>query len=267
LTRLRSLLGRGSAGALNVQDLSWATWGACVAARHRIPGAEDVAQIAFGSLSGDLVDSRSGLPHHSTRRYRRGIVSFGGLVYFLRATHEYAETFGSDRAEALFDSGVERAIDLQLPNGEWPWMIGVRSGRPLDVYPVFSVHQDSMAMLFLLPALAGGVLRAGGAIERSLAWGFGANELAVDFYPRHPFHAYRSIERTDAAPRLRRYGRSLLNLAVSRPATLRGTGIGLNPECRSYHLGWILFVWGDQPAVREAGAGTAGDGRLAAERS
>src|SRR5438093_6782818 len=31
---------------------------------------------------------------------------------------------------------------LQGPQGEWPWMIDVRSGNPLDVYPVFAVHQD-----------------------------------------------------------------------------------------------------------------------------
>ena len=60
------------------------------------------------------------------------------------------------------------------------------SGAIVDPYPVFSVHQDSMALLFLLPALDRGLPGTAEAISRSLAWCFGENELGIDFYVRDP---------------------------------------------------------------------------------
>ena len=145
-------------------------------------------------------------------------------------------------------------------------MIDVRSGGSFDAYPVFSVHQDSMAMLFLLPAYDLGEPRTAEAIEQSLAWGFGANELGIDFYPRSPFLAHRSVERGERAPRPRRYARSLVYRVRPRPARFAQTGVHLNPESRSYHLGWILYVWAGRPEARapartEAAVGNTGDGR------
>ena len=59
-------------------------------------------------------------------------------------------------------------LGIQGSQGQWPWMISSRTSIPLDFYPVFGVHQDSMAMLFLHPALDLGLPGAAGAIERSL---------------------------------------------------------------------------------------------------
>ena len=64
-------------------------------------------------------------------------------------------------------------------------------------------------MLFLLPALDAGVQGVAAAVGRSLDWCFGANESGIDFYRYDPFFAYRSIERADRSPRVRRYLRSL----------------------------------------------------------
>ncbi len=247
LDRLKAMLGADPARSWSMQDLGWTIWGACAASRHGRAGADAIAATAFDLVRSEFVDPSSGLPRHSTHRYRSGIVSFGSLVYYLRAVHEYALTFDDGTAAGMFSRGVDRAIGVQGPRGEWPWMLDVRSGRPFDVYPVFSVHQDSMSMLFLLPALDNGVPRAAEAIRRSLAWGFGENELSIDFYPRSPFHAYRSIERAESAPRARRYMRSLAHRLSARPPRWTGARVRLNPECRSYHLGWILYAWSGRP--------------------
>ena len=55
------------------------------------------------------------------------------------------------------------------------------------------------------------------------------------------FLAYRSIERREAMPKLRRYGRFALRQAADPVSSQR---LRLNPECRSYHLGWVLYAWG-----------------------
>ena len=79
-----------------------------------------------------------------------------------------------------------------------------------------------------------------------MPWVFGANELLTPMYVERPFFAYRSIERAERAPRLRRGLRSLGRRASS-PGAVTGAGrIRINDECRSYHLGWILYVWSNR---------------------
>ena len=247
INRLEGVVTGRTPDGLNMQDLAWTLWGACAAARSNTPQASRLASKAFALATSEFFDADSGLPRHTNHLYRRNIVSFGSLVYFLRAVHEYAARFADERAEEIFLNGVQRAIDLQGPAGEWPWMIGVHSGRTLDAYPVFSVHQDSMAMLFLLPANDRAAPRTSVAIKKSLAWSFGGNELSIDFYLSNPFYAFRSIERSEKAPRMRRYLRSRARVVARRPATTGGASVRLNPECRSYHLGWILYVWASRP--------------------
>jgi hypothetical protein len=226
---------------LEMQDLAWLLWGACAAVRARLPGAEPAASTLLARMLADFVHPRTGLPRHSLRPYRRGIVSFGSLVYFLRALHEAASTLGDPRAEKLFRSGAATAMALQGPQGEWPWMIDVARGRAFDRYPVFSVHQDSMAILFLRPALETAVAGAGSAIDRSVRWVHGENELGLRFYVEQPFFfAYRAVERDESWTKGRRYGRWL---AARSAAGVPTAGLRVNRECRSYHLGWILYAW------------------------
>ena len=230
--------------SLNMQDLAWGLWGACGAARAGVAGAEDIARTTFSAMQHDFVSTSSGLrlPRHATSRYRHDIVSFGSLVYFLRAMHEFALTFDDRSAAQLFEEGVAHTLSIQGPRGEWPWLIRTSSGVVVDPYPVFSVHQDSMAMLFLLPANDRGIARAAEAIPKSLAWCFGANELSERFYVEEPFFAYRSIERVGSAPRLRRYLRAMTEPLRASPR-FDARRVRVNRECRSYHLGWILYAW------------------------
>jgi len=241
--RLRSALGRSGPSAFDMQDLGWIIWGASAAARHDIPGAAEVGHRAVELVKREFVEDGSGMPRHRTARYRRNVVSFGSYTYFLRAMHEAARVFDDRAAAGLYERGVRRALGLQGPLGEWPWLMDVRTGRAFDVYPVFSVHQDSMAMLFLLPALDADVPGVADSIRRSLDWVFGENELGIEFYRQDPFFAYRSIERADRAPRLRRYLRSLSYGVTRRPGSFGSANVRLNDECRSYHLGWILYAW------------------------
>jgi hypothetical protein len=115
------------------------------------------------------------------------------------------------------------------------------------------VHQDSMAMLFLHPALDRGVPGANEAITRSLAWVFGENELGRPMFVEEPFFAYRSIERAERAQRVRRYARSVWHRLSPHPATPNARRVRLNDECRSYHLGWVLYVWSNRPETLDGG--------------
>ncbi len=240
LERVRSAVRERGPRGLHMQDLGWMLWGATAAARYDVPRADDLAHSLSALIARRFVHLRSGLPRHSLAAHRRHVVSFGSLVYFLRAMFEYASAFGDADAREAFRAGAAQAIAIQGGRGQWPWMIDVRSGRPVDRFPVFSVHQDSMAMLFLHPALEDGLPLAAQAIERSVAWIFGDNELATSMVAREPFLIYRAIERDESMPRARRYLRSIV---VPRTLAAPRAMLRINRECRSYHIGWILYAW------------------------
>jgi hypothetical protein len=248
VTRIGETVERTPVRNFTIQELGWMLWGASVAARLGAPGAGGLADRLFALVDESFVDRDSLLARHDRSRHRGRIVSFGGTVYFLRAAYEYAALTGETRAARLFENGVRAMVRIQGPQGEWPWMISVHSGIPLDFYPVFGVHQDSMAMLFLLPALDDGLLDVDEAIARSLAWSLGENELGEQMYGSGRFFAYRSIRRLQPLFRQQRYARSLARALADRPGSLTGgKGLIVNRECRSYHLGWILFAWAGRP--------------------
>lgn len=232
-------------GRLHMQDLAWMLWGSSAASAAGIEDAADTARRVFESLADHFVNRQTGLPNHSTLWYRRHIVSFGSLAYFLRALEEFAALTGDRRARELFRNGVERTLRLQGPRGEWPWLIDNRSGKILDRYPVYAVHQDSMALLFLFPAAERhGISAANAAIDRSLGWLRANNELGVTMISAEPFTAYRAIQRRDRWPRLQRYVRAMQSAVGSHEGWEAPVPpVCLNAECRPYHVGWILFVW------------------------
>lgn len=243
LNRLQLTLARDdSARALNMQDLGWMLWGASSSSDDN--RAAPLAERTFKLIQSRYLHPTTGLPRHSLAWYRPHTVSFGSIVYFLRSMYEYGEAFGSDTARALFTGGVQQVLTIQGDDGGWPWMIDVRTGRPFDLYPIFTVHQDSMAMLFLLPAEREGVRGASEAIKRSLEWNFGHNELGARMVLTEPYPwIYRSIERDENWTRARRFLRGLGPATGGSPP--RSTQVRINREARSYHLGWVLYAWSD----------------------
>ncbi len=114
----------------------------------------------------------------------------------------------------------------------------------MDWYQVYSVHQDSMAMLFLLPAFDSGVEGAKDAICKSYKWLFGNNQLQKAIIQQNPFFIYRSIKQKQFAERPVRIIKSVTNKIMGRNANLVNPQcLEINEECRSYHIGWIIYAW------------------------
>jgi hypothetical protein len=227
---------------LNLQDLSWLLWGASCAAES---GAADAAPLAT-RLYEQLVrlTSAGPLARHTDVWYRRHLVSFGSTVYFLRALYEYARVFGDSDTHLRFERGVRAALSFQGALGEWPWMLSTRRGHALDVYPVYSVHQLSMAMLFLFPALdEGGIDGVAEAIGRSYRWVLGENQLGIEFGQREPFIIFRSLERQEPLPKLTRFARATVRSAFAGENAQTGRNVRVNREWRSYEAGWLLYAW------------------------
>jgi hypothetical protein len=231
---------------LNLQEVSWMLSGLTeYAVASQKPEAVKRAEGLFRFIDRHFLNKRTMLPFHSLSLWRKPFTTFGGIVYYLKALAEYAAAFKNKYAEVIFKEGVGKILEFQGPQGEWPWFYNVFESRVVDWYPTFSVHQDSMAMLFLLPALDLGVNGAARAIEKSYRWLFGNNQLGLPMMVNSPsFFIYRCIHRRGSLERPKRFGRSALLSAIGKSARFAAhPHLEVLTHGRSYHLGWILFAW------------------------
>ena len=183
-------------------------------------------------------------PYYSLDKWRKPYNSFGGIVYFLKSLYEYSNTFDDNYTRTIFIELSKRIISLQGYNGEWAWYYNVNKAKILDWYQIYSVHQDSMAILFLLPLLSLGVEEAEQASRKSYRWLFGNNELQMNLVSNNPFWIPRSIKKKGRFEREKRFVKSIMTSYL--PYKTKQTNSSLlqvNTECRSYHIGWILYIW------------------------
>jgi len=230
---------------LNLQEICWMLAGLTKYAEvHGDPRSESRAKKCWSILDRYYFNHDTFLPFHSLQSYRRGLTSFGGVAYFLWSVFHYARVFEDREARTIFQEGVRRVTALQGPRGEWPWFINANDAVVLDWYQLYSVHQDSMAMLFLLPALDSGIAEARTAIRNSYRWLWGNNELGAVMILDNPFFIYRSIRQKTTFERGQRYLRALGSHSLGwRAKPLPASCLEINHECRSYHIGWLLFAW------------------------
>lgn len=243
---------------LRLQEVCWLVAGLSSAAEAGVDGAADASHAARKRLMSLYWNRDSLMPLHLPSAARGRLVSFGGVVYFLWALSEYARVFNDEYIETIFRELAARIIGAQGPQGEWAWHYDTRTARVAEWYEVYSVHQHSMSMLFLMPAITRAVPGALEAVESSLRWLLGANQLGTPMYHLDPLLFYRSQRRRlgvrtpgmqagmpRQAERAYTYAFSTtaVTLGLNRPAP-SARGIEVNTECRSYELGWLVYIWG-----------------------
>jgi hypothetical protein len=184
----------------------------------------------------------------------RGHVScFADLVYPTLALAQ----FGAATADAASIRSAAQCAGmmcrLQGPAGQWWWHFDYRTGRVLEGYPVYAVHQDAMAPMALMAAAAAAQTNYDEAIARGLDWLWSAPEIGGrSLVDRDADLIWRKVARREPA-KLSRY----VQAAVSRVSPhLRAPGLdpifpptAIDYEDRPYHLGWLLYAW---PAARAA---------------
>ena len=228
-----------------LQDACWLLYG-LIAFANKFDNseAEDLAHACFRVMLRKYFDKNTHLPYHAVSGPRKRFVSFGGITYFLKLLDHYASAFGSSEASELFEGGVDKIISLQGQNGEWAWFYDAVTGNVVDWYEVYSVHQEAMAMLFLLPAHDRDFAKTEGAINKSVNWLFGDNELHAQIMVDEPFFSFRSIRRRGTLQREKRILRAFGNAILGRSAApAAASDLEINTECRSYEMGWTVYAW------------------------
>jgi len=225
-------------------ELSWIVIGAARGGAHELCERALSKQLARARAPGRLFNHRD-----SGRRAR--FPNFATQIYGVLALAVAARSgHGGDRTLAVARRVAGRLLELQRPDGGWPWIFDAQRGKVVEPYEVYSVHQDAMAPMALLELTeVTGDTKYRDAAIRGLDWIFGRNDLGREMLDRRAGILYRSIRRKPGFDRALLYANTgTSSLGRAALSGLRGP-LEVNPTDRPYHLGWILEAWsGREPA-------------------
>lgn len=232
------LHGRVGAGFPDLEglELSWVVIGAAEGGADLLLDEALARQLA-------RVDQASGLFRHRDSGRRARFPNFATQIYGVLAL-AIAARHGRGHALTPARRAADRLLGLQREDGGYPWIFDARSGRVVEPYEVYSVHQDAMAPMAMLElSEVSGDERYRDAALRGLDWVFGANELGRPMFDRDAGILYRSIRRRRGLDRGLLYANTALALAGRAGIAQSGGGLEINPTDRPYHLGWVLEAW------------------------
>ncbi|WP_245331714.1 hypothetical protein [Bradyrhizobium sp. NAS80.1] len=238
--------------SFRAQDIGMIVVGVAAQAKIERKRWSPIAAGLFAFLL-DRYCSPSGLFFDAARGSRRRYASFATQTYLLLACYAYGELMNDDRAIQIANTCTRKLIELQGPNGEWPWFFDAANGRVLDFYEVYSVHQYGMAPAFLELAEQHGILEARNAIIKGFNWVFGENQLSTPMLvPELQLTIRSQVRRGELHTKKWRVFRALRNSMLGREAALiNPSELELRRECRSYELGWILWSFGQRSDLPE----------------
>lgn len=199
----------------------------------------------FQGESGLFLDAPSG--------FRRRFASFATQTYLSIACYQYGEFTGDASALIMADTCVRDLIALQGPQGEWPWFFDAMSGRILDFYEIYSVHQYGMAPALLEWAERFGRRGARDALVRGFNWVLGHNQLGrTMLVPELNLTIRSQVRKGELMTKAPRVLRAIKNVWLENGGQLiDSANVGVRLECRSYELGWILWSFGRRTDLRD----------------
>lgn len=183
--------------------------------------------------------------------FRSHVSCFADMVYPIQALAVYHKVSGDKKAIDAAIRCADRICELQGPAGQWWWHYDRRTGKVIEGYPVYSVHQDAMAPMALFALQDAGGPDYSASVYKGLQWIAHAPEIDGPLIDAGAGVVWRKV--THREPRkLCRY----LQAAASRlHPSLRVPGlnvlfppVAIDYECRPYHLGWLLHAFPESRA-------------------
>jgi len=227
-------------------ELAWFLSGLshwALAQPEKLPNLRALAFETYGMLRSNR--GSGGLFGHvaskgSTAGWIRGrIGSLADQLYPIYAMTKFSGAYGDDAAAKEALDCARGLCNAQGPLGQWWWHYDASSGRVVQEYPVFSVHQHGMCPMTLFAL--GDVLQVdfGPWIYKGLRWINSENELGFDMEDASANVIWRSIYH----PTFRRLWNAALNAGIGREEHQPGNGLRILFECRPYELGWLLYAF------------------------
>jgi hypothetical protein len=219
-----------------------------LAQAHTIINSKAMAQTVRDRLIRSFGQRGNIFPHRigDTRGVRGHVGCFADQVYSIQALSRFHHVFSDRSALTIAARCAQQICCLQGDGGQWWWHYDSRNGRVIEGYPVYSVHQNSMAPMALLDLHEAGGPDLSKAIRRGLRWMNFAPEIQGSLIDEQSLVIWRKVGRSDPK-KFVRGARAVLSKANSH---LRMKWMNrlfparkVDFECRPYHLGWILHTW------------------------
>jgi len=184
---------------------------------------------------------------------RSHIACFADLVYPTQALSFYGRAVEDPEAICVARRCADHMCETQGPQGQWWWHFDVRTGRVVEKFPVYSVHQDAMAPMALFAAQEACGVDYSAWIRRGLKWLFESPEIAGSLIDPHSGVIWRKVARHEPG----KISRAFQAVACRAHPSLRVPFLGavLRPgkidfESRPYHMGWLLYAWSGDRKLR-----------------
>ena len=170
---------------------------------------------------------------------RSRIGSFADQVYPIYAFARFAQAYQFDEALKLALQCGDAICALQGSLGQWWWHYDSGSGKVVQRYPVYSVHQHGMAPLALYALGEVSKRNFFEPIRKGLRWIVAGNELESDLRDEADLLVWRCIFPAN------KYRASVRDLArfVSTQSEAAPNDLRIRKECRPYELGWLLYAF------------------------
>jgi hypothetical protein len=177
---------------------------------------------------------------------RYNIANFADQIYSIYALSIYTYITKDARYLEVANNCARKICFLQGEKGQWWWHYNALTGKVMQKYPVFSVHQDSMAPFALMALSQVSEVDYNYNIFLGLRWIFKENELGYNMINENRNFIRRGVERNYLFAKIAKLMTITENYHLThgipekydQPKYLRV----INWGC-SYHLGWILNAY------------------------
>ncbi len=211
----------------------------------RLSNFTDQALVACNRLKDN--QGETGIFGHCARRksfsgiVRGRIGSFADQSYSIYALAKTALAFSFESAATAALDCALTMCQLQGSLGQWWWHYDAITGRVVGRYPVFSVHQAGTAPMALMEL--GNAIQSDFTpwIERGVRWITGDNELGQDLCDSSANIIAGYICRDN----YKRYLQTAFAMFTKREEDSVRQGLTLRHEWRPYHIGWLLYAFGN----------------------
>ena len=253
---LEAGLARGGVDGLLSMEVAWITTGLTEAGARGDLGA---GEAILARCREQLIEERrprGGLVTHVARGRRKRLPHFADQIYSVLALSQLARIREDGAARDAARSIGDLLLENQMPNRAWPWIYDPIRGTVVEPYELYSVHQDSMAMIGMHGLTeATGEPRYRDVAVQSLDWNYGNNELGAQMFDREAEMIYRSIRRKQRYARARQARNAAATYLRAAPRLAEPEELEVNRAMRPYHLGWLLEAWAGREELARAGGG------------
>jgi len=184
---------------------------------------------------------------HASWDIRYNIANFADQIYSIYAISRYIKVTSDNKFCDIAEQCADSITLMQGELGQWWWHYDSNKGTVIEKYPVYSVHQDSMAPFALMALMEVSSKDYFPALKLGVKWLSGQNELSMNMLASNDNNFInRGINRTTVLNLLRKVVTlsTKLNLPFSLPEKYnKKEYLELMNWEHSYHLGWVLYTY------------------------